>query len=115
MAEKGFDPHGPGATVPVLELDDGPCPAESLANCHYLEGFPEPNLPRTDARGERSSDVDVIQTLAGDRFTYRDIVGYPPGLREAGAPRRRAARKRPALHGLARADCRAACDSALGT
>ena len=41
----------PGATVPVLELDDGTRLTESLAICHYLEAVhPEPNLMGRDAR-----------------------------------------------------------------
>ncbi|MEO8466746.1 MAG: glutathione S-transferase family protein [Gammaproteobacteria bacterium] len=40
-----------GATVPVLELDDGTCLTESLAICHYLEQQqPEPNLMGNSAR-----------------------------------------------------------------
>jgi glutathione S-transferase len=35
--EPGFLAKNPGATVPVLELDDGTCLTESLAICHYLE------------------------------------------------------------------------------
>lgn len=43
--EPAFLAKNPGATVPVLELDDGTCLTESLAICHYLEQQrPEPNL-----------------------------------------------------------------------
>lgn len=46
-----FLARNPGATVPVLELDDGTCLTESLAICHYLEErYPEPNLLGHDAR-----------------------------------------------------------------
>ncbi len=35
----------PGGRVPMLELDDGTCIAESIAICRYLEGLhPQPAL-----------------------------------------------------------------------
>jgi glutathione S-transferase len=132
-----FLAKNPGATVPVLELDDGTCLTESLAICHYLEQIhPEPNLmgigPREQAlvlmwvdiqtlegylglqealrngheafkgralggpvsyeqipalveRGRRRAEVyfNKLESrlgespyLAGERFTYADIVGY---------------------------------------
>ncbi len=127
----------PGATVPVLELDDGTRLTESLAICHYLERIhPEPNLMGADAkeqalvlmwadiqtfegylglqealrnghpafkgralggpvsyeqipelaqRGKRRAEIyfDKLETrlgeskyIAGERYTYADIVGY---------------------------------------
>ncbi len=40
-----FREINPGATLPVLETDDGTYISESLAICHYLEELhPEPNL-----------------------------------------------------------------------
>jgi glutathione S-transferase len=40
-----FLAKNPSGSVPVLELDDGTCLAESVAICRYLEGLhPEPNL-----------------------------------------------------------------------
>ena len=40
-----FRQINPGATLPVLETDDGIYISESLAICHYLEDLhPEPNL-----------------------------------------------------------------------
>jgi glutathione S-transferase len=135
--DPGFLAKNPGATVPVLELDDGTCLTESLAICHYLEQrYPDPNLLGLDAkeqalvlmwvdiqtfegylglqealrnghaafkgralggpvsyeqipalaeRGRRRAAVyfDKLETrlgespyIAGDRFTYADIVGY---------------------------------------
>ena len=132
-----FLAKNPGATVPVLELDDGTCLTESLAICHYLEQtYPEPNLmghgakeqalvlmwndmqtfegylglaealrnghpafkgralggpvpyeqiPELAERGRRRAELyfDKLETrlresefIAGERFTYADIVGY---------------------------------------
>ena len=40
-----FLEKNPSGKIPVLELDDGTCIAESVAICRYLEGIePEPNL-----------------------------------------------------------------------
>jgi glutathione S-transferase len=40
-----FLAKNPAGSLPVLELDDGNCIAESVAICRYLEGLhPEPNL-----------------------------------------------------------------------
>ncbi len=40
----------PSGKLPVLELDDGRCLAESIAICRYLEAeYPEPNLFGRDA------------------------------------------------------------------
>jgi glutathione S-transferase len=132
-----FLAKNPGATVPVLELDDGTCLTESLAICHYLEQtHPDPNLfgldakeqalvlmwtdiqtfegylglaealrngnpafkgralggpvayeqiPELAARGKRRAEIyfNKLETrlgesayIAGDRYTYADIVGY---------------------------------------
>ena len=44
-----FKAKNPRCTVPVLELDDGTCIAETLAICFYLEQMnPEPALMGTD-------------------------------------------------------------------
>ena len=46
-----FRKKNPIGGVPVLELDDGTCIAESVAICRYLEGIqPEPALMGTDAK-----------------------------------------------------------------
>ena len=43
--EPAFLEKNPMGTVPVLELDDGTCVAESVAICRYFEEQqPEPNL-----------------------------------------------------------------------
>lgn len=42
---EAFRKKNPSGKVPVLELDDGTCIAESVAICRYLEAiYPEPNL-----------------------------------------------------------------------
>jgi len=46
-----FRKKNPMGTVPVLELDDGTCIAESVAICRYFEElYPEPPLMGRDAR-----------------------------------------------------------------
>jgi glutathione S-transferase len=46
-----FLKKNPSGGLPVLELDDGTCLAESIAICRYLEGLhPEPNLMGRDFR-----------------------------------------------------------------
>jgi glutathione S-transferase len=135
--EPAFLAKNAGATVPVLELDDGTCLTESLAICHYLEQQrPEPNLmgrgaleqarvlmwndiltlegylplqeslrngheafkgralpgpvaweqiPALADRGRRRAAIffDKLETrlgesdfVAGDRFTYADVVAF---------------------------------------
>ena len=45
-----FLAKNPGGKIPVLELEDGTCIAESVAICRYLEALaPEPNLFGCDA------------------------------------------------------------------
>ena len=65
--EPAFLAKNPGATVPVLELDDGTCLTESLAICHYLEQLhPEPNLMGVDAKEQALVLMWTdIQTLEG--------------------------------------------------
>lgn len=46
-----FLQKNPSGGLPVLELDDGSCLAESVAICRYLEGLhPNPNLMGRDLR-----------------------------------------------------------------
>ena len=53
-----FLAKNPSGGVPVLELDDGPCVAESVAICRYLEGLhPEPNLFGRDLREQAQIEM----------------------------------------------------------
>ena len=100
MAEKGFDcervtvdirggenltdaylAKNPGGRVPLLELDDGTCIAESVAICRYLEGLhAEPNLfgitPVQQAQIEmwqRRAEMNFMAEVAG---AFRNITGF---------------------------------------
>ncbi len=71
-----FLAKNPGATVPVLELDDGTCLTESLAICHYLECMhPEPNLLGADAK-ERA-----LVLMWTDIQTFEGYLGLQEALR----------------------------------
>jgi len=49
--EESFKAINPLSMVPVLELDDGTCIAESVAICRYIEEIhPQPPLMGTDAK-----------------------------------------------------------------
>lgn len=70
-----FVARNPSATVPVLELDDGTCIAESVAICRYFETVqPEPPLMGEDAREralvemwQRRIEIDGLMA-AGEAF-----------------------------------------------
>lgn len=71
--EPAFRKKNPLAGVPVLELDDGTCIAESVAICRYFEGTnPEPPLMGTDARDaaivemwNRRMELELLSNIAG--------------------------------------------------
>lgn len=100
MAEKGFDcervpvdirggenisaeylAKNPGGRVPMLELDDGTCIAETMAICRYLECLhPEPNL-----YGETPLEIATIEMwqrrvemlfMAEVAGAFRNITGF---------------------------------------
>ena len=71
-----FRAKNPGATVPVLELDDGTCLTESLAICHYLEQVhPEPNLLGVDAKEQ------ALVLMWTDIQTFEGYLGLQEALR----------------------------------
>ncbi len=67
-----FRAKNPLGGVPVLELDDGTCIAESVAICRYLEGIqPDPPLMGTDAKDraivemwQRRMELEIFQPIA---------------------------------------------------
>ena len=73
-----FLKKNPLAGVPVLELDDGTCIAESVAICRYFEGLhPEPPLMGVDAKDRaivemwnRRMELAVLIPIA-DAFRQR--------------------------------------------
>jgi glutathione S-transferase len=74
--EPQFLAKNPGATVPVLELDDGTCITESLAICHYLEQvYPEPNLMGNDAKEQ------ALVLMWTDLQTFEGYLGMAEALR----------------------------------
>ena len=71
-----FLAKNPGATVPVLELEDGTCLTESLAICHYLERIhPEPNLLGRDAKEQ------ALVLMWTDIQTFEGYLGLAEALR----------------------------------
>ncbi len=74
----------PGATVPMLELDDGTCLTESLAISHYLdETYPEPNLMGRDPR-ERAlvlqwHDITTLEGYLGVQELLRNSSKFFEG------------------------------------
>lgn len=67
-----FLAKNPSGGLPVLELDDGSCLAESVAICRYLEALhPEPRLMGLDARDQaavemwnRRMELELFQPLS---------------------------------------------------
>ena len=67
-----FRAKNPLGGVPVLELDDGTCIAESVAICRYLEGVkPEPPLMGTNPKDraivemwQRRMELEIFQPIA---------------------------------------------------
>ena len=69
--EAGFLARNPLATLPVLELDDGRCLAESRAICSFLETlYPEPNRHGTAGIFDSWTPVQVMDRRDG----YAQVV-----------------------------------------
>ncbi len=78
----------PGATVPVLELDDGTCLSECLAICRYLETMhPEPALfgttPRQQALTLMWTNIVDNEGLSAIAEVLRNLS---PGFRDHALP-----------------------------
>ncbi len=74
--DAAFLAKNPGATVPVLELDDGTRLTESLAICHYLERtHPVPNLMGADAKEQ------ALVLMWTDIQTFEGYLGLQEALR----------------------------------
>lgn len=83
----------PAGTVPVLQLDDGTCLAETDAIARYLESqCPEPNLMGTDAREiaviemwERRMDINLLWTIARAFYHLNPLAaGHVKQIKEYG-------------------------------
>lgn len=89
-----FKKVSPRCIVPVLELDDGTCIAESVAICRYIEGIqPEPPLFGRDAKERalvemwnRHAESDCYGAAAemvrnsAPMFADRGLPGLPSGV-----------------------------------
>jgi glutathione S-transferase len=98
-----FVAKNPMGTLPVLELDDGTCLAESVAICRYFEEtHPEPRLMGSDAKDkavvemwQRRMEFEILMMTAGCfRNTSDFFKGRIPQSKEYGEICRNAAVKR---------------------
>ena len=98
-----FLAKNPMGGLPVLELDDGTCIAESVAICRYFEEQqPEPPLFGTDAKDRawvemwsRRIELEIFQTIAQSfRMTHDFFKGRIPQVPEFGAVCKETAKKR---------------------
>jgi glutathione S-transferase len=98
-----FLARNPLGGVPVLELDDGTCIAESVAICRYFEVLhPQPPLLGTDAKDQalvemwqRRMEFELFQNITGVfRNTHKFFEGRIEQVPEFGEVCRRAAEKR---------------------
>jgi glutathione S-transferase len=98
-----FLAKNPMGGLPVLELDDGTCIAESAAICRYFEEtHPEPSLLGTDARDralvemwQRRMELEVaLPIMQCFRNTHAFFQGRIPQVPEYGEVCRSSAEKR---------------------
>ena len=101
--QPAFLAKNPLGSVPVLELDDGTCIAESVAICRYFEVLhPQPPLLGEGAKQEalvemwqRRMETEVFQNITGVfRNTHAFFKGRIEQVPEFGEVCRRAALKR---------------------
>jgi glutathione S-transferase len=92
--DESFSAVNPLNAVPVLELDDGTCIAESVAICRYIEELhPEPPLMGTDAKDKAIVEmwnrrVELLGYAAASEavrnslpmFEDRGLSGVPGGV-----------------------------------
>jgi glutathione S-transferase len=98
-----FRRKNPLGTLPVLELDDGTCVAESVAICRYFEEtHPQPPLMGTDARDralvemwQRRMELEVFVPITQVfRNGHPFFAGRIPQVAEYGEVCRKAAEAR---------------------
>ena len=98
-----FRAKNPMGTLPVLELDDGTCIAESMAICRYFEELhPDPPLMGTSARDralvemwQRRMEFELfIPITQVFRNTHPFFAGRIPQVAEYGEVSRKAAEAR---------------------
>jgi glutathione S-transferase len=98
-----FRRKNPLGTLPVLELDDGTCIAESVAICRYFEELhPDPPLMGTDARDcalvemwQRRMELEVFVPITQVfRNSHAFFAGRIPQVPEYGEVCRTAAQAR---------------------
>jgi glutathione S-transferase len=101
--QPAFLAKNPMGTVPVLELDDGTCIAESVAICRYFEGLhPEPPLMGVDLQDRaivemwnRRMELELLMPIAQVfRNTHEFFKGRIEQVPEYGEASRRSAEKR---------------------
>ena len=101
--QSAFLAKNPMGTLPVFELDDGTCIAESVAICRYFEALhPEPPLFGVDARDiavvemwNRRMELEIFNAITGCfRNTHDFFKGRIPQVPEYGEVCRGAAEKR---------------------
>ncbi|MDX1383789.1 MAG: glutathione S-transferase [Thermoanaerobaculia bacterium] len=98
-----YNEKNPMGGVPMLELDDGTCIAESVAICRYFEVLhPDPPLMGTDAKDQavvemwqRRMELDLaIPIMNAFRHTHEFFKGRIPQVPEFGAVCKEGALKR---------------------
>jgi len=109
-----FRAKNPLGTLPVLELDDGTCIAESVAICRYFEELhPDPPLMGTSARDralvemwQRRMELELfIPITQVFRNTHPFFAGRIPQVAEYGDVSRKTAEARMAWLDGVLADC----------